>query len=71
MGQHNLVEQQAQLAVREAQARPKFRVEDLSAWFGDKQVLRGIDLDAQGIEKWAREMVDGERRRGIPALETA
>jgi len=31
-------------AVREAQARPKFRVEDLSAWFGDKQVLDGIGM---------------------------
>ena len=31
-------------AVLEAQARPKFRVEDLSAWFGDKQVLDGIGM---------------------------
>jgi 1-deoxy-D-xylulose-5-phosphate synthase len=38
---------------------------------GRAELLRDIDLDSQGIEKWAREMVDGERRRGIPALETA
>jgi phosphate transport system ATP-binding protein len=32
-------------AVREMQAKPKFQVEDLSAWFGDKQVLHGIGME--------------------------
>jgi 1-deoxy-D-xylulose-5-phosphate synthase len=33
-------------------------------------LLRDIDLDAQGIEKWVREMVE-RKKTGIPALETA
>jgi phosphate transport system ATP-binding protein len=33
------------VAVRDAPAIPKFKVENLSAWFGDNQVLHGISME--------------------------
>jgi phosphate transport system ATP-binding protein len=33
------------VAVQDVQAEPKFQVEDLSAWFGDNQVLHGISME--------------------------
>jgi phosphate transport system ATP-binding protein len=33
------------VAVQDAPAEPKFQVEDLSAWFGDNQVLHGISME--------------------------
>ena len=38
---------------------------------GRTELLREIDLDAQGIEEWARAMIGGKKKTGIPALETA
>ena len=38
---------------------------------GRAELLREIDLDAQGIEEWARAMVGEGEKADIPKLETA